>query len=326
MNSTLSSIPAGMRYYFGEEAKRRREIENAVMSVFASFDYEEITTPTIDYFALFERGMGSEEANRAFRFSDADGKLLALRPDVTSSVARASVTLFAERPRPLRFCYAANVFRRNANSRAQTMRETKQLGGELIGENSPASDLEMLQVIVEIFDKLNLREKFLLTLSSSEVFNGIAENLRLSKPEKQILHSLVNVRDALEVENFLRRKNAPQNECEAFARLISLTGKREIFREAKKCITNARSVFALERLEILWQLLEKQGVAENFAIDLGEVSGFDYYTDLTFKIYVEGLGKQIGSGGRYDKLTENFGKNEPAIGFVLELESLTELK
>lgn len=82
-----------MRYYFGPEARLRRAVEDAVVSVFTNWSYEEITTPSVDYYALFERGMGREEAHRAVRFMDGDGRLLALRPDVTSSVARAAATL-----------------------------------------------------------------------------------------------------------------------------------------------------------------------------------------------------------------------------------------
>jgi ATP phosphoribosyltransferase regulatory subunit len=66
-------------------------------------------------------------------------------------------------------------------------------------------------------------------------------------------------------------------------------------------------------------------LSELFEIDLGDVSRLDYYTGLTFKIYVEGAGACVGSGGRYDNLTANFGKAEPAVGFVLDLEALTSL-
>ncbi|HEX8853640.1 MAG TPA: ATP phosphoribosyltransferase regulatory subunit, partial [Pyrinomonadaceae bacterium] len=88
MNEPLSKVPGGLRYHFGAEARLRRAVEDAVMRVFDGWSYEEITTPSIDYYALFERGMGRAEAQRAFRFTDADGRTLALRPDVTSAVAR----------------------------------------------------------------------------------------------------------------------------------------------------------------------------------------------------------------------------------------------
>jgi len=89
-----------MRYYSGSEARLRRAIENMLVSIFDGWSYEEITTPTIDYYSLFERGMGRSQAHHAFRFSDTDGRMLAIRPDVTSLVARAAATLFAERARP----------------------------------------------------------------------------------------------------------------------------------------------------------------------------------------------------------------------------------
>src|ERR1700731_570735 len=110
MSEPLSRIPTGMRYYSGSEARLRRAIENILISIFDGWSYEEITTPTVDYYSLFEHGMGRSEAHRAFRFTDTDGRLLALRPDVTSGIARVTATLFAKRPRPLRLCYAAPVF------------------------------------------------------------------------------------------------------------------------------------------------------------------------------------------------------------------------
>src|SRR5712691_4105821 len=93
MSELLSRMPTGMRYYSGAEARLRRAIETTLMSVFDGWSYEEITTPTVDYYSLFERGMGRSQAHHAFRFSDTDGRLLAIRPHVTYLVARAAATL-----------------------------------------------------------------------------------------------------------------------------------------------------------------------------------------------------------------------------------------
>src|SRR6266478_4689903 len=156
MSESLSRIPSGMRYYSGSEARLRRVIENILVSVFDGWSYEEITTPTVDYYSLFERGMGRSQAHHAFRFSDTDGRLLAIRPDVTSLVARAAATLFAERERPLRLCYAAPVFRQQTQSHAEWKRESTQIGGELIGANSESADMEILAIICEVLQRLNL--------------------------------------------------------------------------------------------------------------------------------------------------------------------------
>src|SRR5262245_49772112 len=117
MLDPLSKIPSGFRYYAAGEAGARRVVENAALKVFNGWSYEEIVAPTVDYYLLFEQGMGESEAKRAFRLADEDGELLALRPDVTSSIARAAATLLAKHERPLRLCYSASVFHQVGQSR-----------------------------------------------------------------------------------------------------------------------------------------------------------------------------------------------------------------
>ncbi len=322
MIEPLSKIPNGVRYHFGTEARLRRRIEDAAMAVFDGWSYEEISTPAVDYYALFERGMGAREASRAFRFTDTDGLLLALRPDMTSSVARCAATLFADRARPLRLCYAASVFRQTARSHAEARRESTQLGCELIGANSLEADLEMLLIAAEVLEKLNLVEHCCITLSSVEIFNGIAENLALNDAARETMRQLIDLKDAAGLASFLA-EYAP-DEAERFARLTRLSGKQSVLDEARRVITNKRSVAALDRLEELWRVLESLDQTNRFEIDLGDVSGLDYYTGLIFKIYVAGAGARVGRGGRYDNLTENFGRREPATGFVLELDGITD--
>jgi ATP phosphoribosyltransferase regulatory subunit len=314
-----------MRYYFGSEARLRRGVEDAVMAVFDGWSYEEITTPCVDYLALFERGMGYEQAQRAFRFTDTDGRMLALRPDVTSSVARSAATLFADRPRPLRFCYASEVFRQQQLSHALWRRESKQLGCELFGVEGLTAEIEMLCVATEILTGMSLGQDFRVTINSVEIFNGICDHLALDDPQREGMRQLLGRRDAAGLQKFLRGFTTTEIERASFARLTQLSGKGEILQEARRNITNPRSVAALDELAALWEVIQTLGLTNVCDIDLGNVSGLDYYTGLTCKIYVRGAGAQVGSGGRYDNLTANFGRPEPAVGFVLDLDSLTDV-
>jgi ATP phosphoribosyltransferase regulatory subunit len=325
MFESLSKIPNGMRYYFGSEARLRRGMESAVMAVFDGWSYEEITTPCVDYLALFERGMGYEQAHLAFRFTDVDGRMLALSPDVTSSVARAAATLFAARMRPLRFCYASQVFRQQQLSHARWRRESKQLGCELFGVGGVNAEIEMLCVATEIFAELNLADDFRVTINSVEIFNGISEHLALDEPQREVMRQLLDKRDAAELQKFLGGFATTETERALFARLTQLSGKGEVLEEARRIITNPRSVAALDELEALWRIVQTLDLTGFCDIDLGDVSGLDYYTGLTWKIYVRGAGAHVGSGGRYDHLTANFGRPEPAVGFVLDLDSLTDV-
>lgn len=323
MSEPLSKIPDGMRYCFGRETRLRRSVEEIVMSVFDGWSYDEITTPTVDYYSLFEHGMGSSQAHRAFRFTDTDGRLLALRPDVTSGVARAAVTMFAERDRPLRLCYAAQVFRQQPQSHAEWRRESTQTGCELMGANTGAADMEVLAIASEILQQLGLGGNHLITLNDVGIFKGIAARLALDLVSRDQMRRLVDSRNPADLERFLVSHAFAPEECRALAHLTQLSGKRDTLESARRVITNAASIEALERLDRLWRMVESLDLEDNFEIDLGDVARLDYYTGLTFNIYVNGAAARIGGGGRYDGLTAAFGKTEPAVGFVLDLDALT---
>jgi ATP phosphoribosyltransferase regulatory subunit len=310
-----------MRYYIGAEARLRRTVEDVAMSVFEGWNYEEVITPSVDYYDLFEQGMGRGEAQRGFRFTDNDGRLLALRPDVTSSVARMAATLLSERPRPLRFCYAAPVFRQQTQSHAEWRRENTQLGCELIGANGKSTDLEILRLAAEILTRLNL--DYCITINNVEIFNGVAAQMNLSPSAREELRRLIDMRAASELQQFLQ--NYDSREGHVFSQPAQLPGKRDVIQTARKLITNERSLAALNVLDELWNEIESLGLQDAFEIDLGDVSSLDYYTGLSLKIFVHGAGTSVGRGGRYDGLTGNFGRAEPAVGFVLNLDALTEV-
>jgi ATP phosphoribosyltransferase regulatory subunit len=312
-----------MRYYIGAEARLRRAIEDTAMSVFAAWSYEEVITPSVDYYDLFEQGMGQSEAQRGFRFTDNDGRLLALRPDVTSSVARMAATLLSERPRPLRFCYAAPVFRQQPQSHAEWRRENTQLGCELIGVGGHEADLEVLRLAAEILSRLDLQSSYVITINNVEIFNGVAAHLDLPAAAREHLRRLIDTRETAELQRFLN--GLSDSEGRAFLQPTQLTGRREVIDAARKVIANPRSVAALDSLEKLWTALESLGLADQFEIDLSDVSSLDYYTGLSLKVFVHGAGTSVGRGGRYDGLTGNFGRAEPAVGFVLNLDALTEV-
>jgi ATP phosphoribosyltransferase regulatory subunit len=243
---------------------------------------------------------------------------------VTSAAARAAATLFAERERPLRLCYAAPVFRQQPQSHAEWRRESKQIGCELIGANTRVADLEVLLIASEFLRRLDLDGNYAITLNDVGIFNGVAERLRLDPTSREEMRQLIDVRNAADLERFLTPYTST-GEAQAFAQLMQLSGKRESLELARSVISNEQSRKALDRLESLWNVIESLDLTSCFEIDLGDVARLDYYTGLTFKIYVKGAGYRVGSGGRYDGLIASFGKAEPAVGFVLDLDALTDV-
>jgi ATP phosphoribosyltransferase regulatory subunit len=314
-----------MRYYLGAEARLRRSVEDTAMSVFAGWSYEEVLTPTVDYYALFEQGMGPAEAQSSFRFTDNDGRLLSLRPDVTSSVARVAATLLAEQERPLRLCYAAPVFRQQPQSHAEWRRENTQLGCELIGTNGRSADLEVLLLASEILKRIGLTDNFCITINDVGVLNGLLAEVDVDPELSERLRKLIDTRDQTELARLLSSSQIPNNLQTALKKLPFLTGKANVLDEARRLVDNRQTTDALDRLGELWQVIKSLSLESSFEIDLADVSSLDYYSGLSFKIFVRGAGYRVGRGGRYDTLTASFGNAEPAVGFVLNLDSLVEV-
>lgn len=322
MSSSLSKIPPGVQYIFDTQVRLRRFVEREIMDVFAGWSYSEMILPIFDYADLFALGMGKEQAEMTYRFTGRDGKLLALRPEMTSLVARTVATRFRSTSRPVRISYSGEVFRWDA-PRSGRQYEFHQIGIELIGSNHLEADTEVLLVAIEALRRLGL-EGFTITLSHVDFFNGISEQLGLGGEERRRMRELVDHKETEQLDAFLQESASPEAR-EAFCRLTTLAGKLDIIEEARALVSNKKSRAALEDLERIFHVAEEIGIASYIDADLGDVGGLDYYTGLTFKIYAPGLGTALGRGGRYDQLLGNFGHPEPAVGFSLCLDWLAQI-
>lgn len=322
MSTSLAKIPSGVQYIFDDEVRLRRFIEREVMQVFTGWSYAEIILPIFDYADLFALGMGKEQAEMTYRFTARDGRLLALRPEMTSLVARTVATRFRERRRPIRLSYSGEVFRWD-EPRGGRQYEFHQIGLEHIGSDRLEADAEVLIVALEALRRLGL-EHFTITLSHVDFFNGVAERLALDSGDRRQMQQMIDRKEAGRLNAFLKQY-ADRESGDALSRLTMLAGRRDVITEARQFVTNPRSVAALDDLDRICGIAEALGIASYLDIDLGDVGGLDYYTGLTFKIYAPGLGTALGRGGRYDQLLANFGLAEPAVGFSLCLDWLAQL-
>lgn len=320
--SSLTKIPAGVQYFFDEEVRLRRHVERQAMEVFAGWSYQEIIVPMFDYHDLFARGMGAERAERTYRFTDRDGALLALRPEMTSLVARTVATRFVQRARPIRLCYSGEVFRYDEPTE-RAAREFHQLGIEQIGQPSPTADIEVLLIAAEMLSSIGLAD-FRITLSHVDFFNGVAKALEMDDNNRLRLRELIDRRNSRALDEFLQT-NAPnmnEDRRQAFCHLTQIAGKADALVKARETLRNETSRIAIEQLAAIYETLTALGLADHFDIDFGDAGGIEYYTGLTFKVYVPGCGNEIGGGGRYDNLISNFGQAEPAVGFSFALDGL----
>ena len=324
MTAALARVPAGVQYVFGDEARLRRAVERRVLDVFAGWSYQEVLLPAFDRAELFERGLGQGRA-RTYRFTDAEGELLALRPELTTLVARVVTSRLAgERP-PLRLAYSGEVFRFDPPRRGRRA-ELHQLGLEHVGTNRLEADLEVLLVCLEALRALGLTG-YRIALGHVGFLQGIAESLGLPPELSAELRARLDQRDADGVARALAGR-ADAGRVAELARLASLTGGPEVLRDALSLVKNPVSRAAAQELA---QVLETARAADlagdldlALEVDLGSVAGFEYYTGMTFQVFAPGCPVAVGGGGRYDRLMGQLGRDLPAVGFSLCLDWLVE--
>src|SRR5215475_1554190 len=272
MNSDLSRIPSGVRYFFDDEVRLRRSIEREVMSVFFGWSYAEVLLPIFDYQDLFTRGMGRARASKTYRFTDREGSQLALRPDLTSLVARTVATRFAERPRPLRLCYTGEIFRFD-EPRAGRQYEFHHIGIEHIGNNRFEADVEVLLIAIESLWRLGIND-FRIIIGNAEFFNGIVERLQLDESQREKMRDLIDIRNISGLVEMVAALTNSEH-AEGLGRLMKLSGSREIIENARTLVSNEKSQTALDHLQAIFEIAAALDIDRYIEIDLGDVGGLD---------------------------------------------------
>jgi ATP phosphoribosyltransferase regulatory subunit len=313
-----TQLPKGAKIYLPDEATQKHRVEAELGSVFRKWGYREIVTPAYEYFDVLSQGTDQELQERMFKMVDREsGRLLALRADVTPQIARIVATRMREEPKPLRLAYVTNVFRYD-EPHVGRYREFYQAGVELVGLPNPEGDAELIAMAVEGLRALGL-ERFQLDVGHADFFRGILEDLGLDEVTADELRSALGKKDISALERIVAGMGVPAAVGELLLALPVLYGRADVLDRAERLVKNPRSEAALKNLSEVYRLLTLYGLADSVLLDLGEVSGFDYYSGVHFEAYVSGLGAPLAGGGRYDHMLARFGYDCPATGFAFEV-------
>jgi ATP phosphoribosyltransferase regulatory subunit len=313
------NIPKGLNDLLPEEVLKRRFLENKISKLFAQWGYQEIITPTFEFYETLAKGAGTIIKKGMIKFFDREGNIIAFRPEMTTSIARVASNKMQPEPKPLRLYYIGNVFR--YDDKVGNQREFCQAGVELIGINNNKSDAEVVALAIECLKNSGLK-KFFIDIGHINFFNGIMESIKVKEERKQEIKKAILNKDFVLLEKILSFKDIKDKEKEFILKIPTLRGKEEVLEEAEKMINNKLSISALKEIKEVYNLLRDYGLEEYVLIDLGIIRDFDYYTGIIFEGYTDYLGFPVCGGGRYDKLCSRFGENLPSTGFAVGLERL----
>ena len=320
MANKLLHTPDGVRDIYGVECTRKAAIQNRILEIFHLYGYQDIETPTFEFFDIFNESRGSVKAREMFKFFDRDNHTLVLRPDETPAIARCVTKYFTEEDMPLRLCYLERTFINNTSYQGR-LKEAAQTGVELIGDDSSDADAEILAMVIRALKAAGLTE-FQVELGEVDFFRGLLEEAGMDEEMEERLRELIENKNYFGVEELVMEQPIPQELKEAFLKLPELFGSLEEIQAAREFTRNPRALRAIDRLEEVNRILEYYDLSEYVSYDLGMLSQYQYYTGIIFKAYTYGTGDYIVNGGRYDKLLVQFGKDAPAVGFGISVDDL----
>jgi len=311
--------PSGTKDYLPPEAERHRYVEQRLREVFKLWGYQEIRSSVIELVEALSTGVGPELIDSMFKFQDFDGKIVALRAEMTAPVARIVTTKMLEAPKPIRLFYISNVFR-YSQSYLEREREFWQAGVELIGCNTPEADGEVLSLLASSLKKLDLKE-VRVDVGHAGLLKDLLRATGLDKEKKEVLENLLRYRDEDRLENFMEQNNFPPELREAFLQLSRCRRLEDLPSASLESSKYGRTEDYLKALLEVKDALLDYGVENLVFFDFSLVRKIEYYTGIVFEASVPDLGLPLGGGGRYDNLIEKFGKLKiPATGFAIEIE------
>ena len=284
----------GFRDFLPIEARKRQFVINTLKSVFESYGFEPLETPTLEYEEILMGKYGSEGDKLMYRFEDNGKRKVALRYDQTVPLARVVAQFQNELPMPFKRYQIQPVWRAE-NTQKGRFREFLQCDIDTVGQNSKAADAEIIVIAAKSLEKLGF-ENFKIRVGDRKLFEGI-------------LPSAITTIDKL-------KKIGEEK--------VKIELKEKGLDE--KILDKVKNSKPSEDIELILGIAQEMGVARKVYFDPTLARGLDYYTGMILEIEVDGFDEgSVGGGGRYDNLIGIFGnKQVPAVGLAFGFDRLIE--
>lgn len=312
--------PEGVRDIYGSEYARKLTLENKIRRVMNSYGYNDIQTPTFEFFDIFKKERGSVASNEMFKLFDSEGNTLVLRPDMTPSIVRCVSKYYGPADLPVRLCYNGSTFINDRSYRLR-LKEGTDAGAELFGDDSVAADAEMIACVVDCLRACGLSD-FQIDIGSASFLQGLFEEIGISEETEAEIRKFLLSKNFFALESILLKENLTSRQREVFGRLQIYSGTIQQVLGMEALVKNETSRNAIRRLKSLYKILGYYGMEKYVSFDLGMVTGYQYYTGIVFNAYTYGTGNAIVSGGRYDTLMSQFSYDAPAVGFKISVDGV----
>lgn len=318
MKSMHLGMPEGVRDEIGSLASGREELERKLKDLFIANGCELIRTPTFEFADVFS-ALENGDAD-LYTFTDRSGELLALRSDMTASIARVLASHYELDDYPVSLAYCEKMYRSSRTYRGKA-HEFTQAGVEYIGLATEEADENVLVLLSDALEVSGL-SSHAIHIGDSRFLPALFQEWGLSEKALPYIKRDIAKKNFVALTRDLTSAAVSPERIAFLLELMTSAGRRSFLGRVRDQLGGNETLSSVSRLSSLLERLYKDGISEHVVIDFSVVAYASYYTGIVFQAYAPGSGRNVAVGGRYDRLLGTYGRDLPAIGFAIEVEDL----
>ena len=300
-----------------------RDDERAIFklrSLYGKYGYAQYKMSKFEEYDLYALNKEFLVSDNIITFTDTDGKLMALKPDVTLSIIKNGTD---SKKGVQKVFYDENVYR--VSKGTKSFKEIMQAGLECVGEVDDYAVLEVIMLAIKSLEIIS--SEYVLDLSSLDVLNCIFDKANLGASARKQIIFYLSQKNVKGVEDVLSDEGVLESDAKLLKALVLTYGSpKKVQKVLNEFDLDVGAKKAVDKLFDLVDDLVNLGLGDKINIDFSVVNDVNYYNGLVFKGFVSGLANSILSGGQYDKLMQKMNKSSRAIGFAVYLDELSKLK
>mgnify|MGYP000426779030 FL=1 len=315
-------LPQGIEDVLPEDAKYLEALRRQILDTFSCWGYELVIPPVVDFLDSLLTGSGHDLDLKTFKLTDqVSGEMLGVRADMTPQVARIDAHNLNHK-RPTRLCYVGTTLRTLGDSLEKT-RSPMQIGAEIYGHTGIESDLEVIQLMLEMLAVTGLQNVHL-DLGHVGIYRALSKQAALTQQQESELFDVLQRKAKTELDELVAGFEIDEKFKNIFIQLPTLNGGIDVLSKAATLLANIDDNItnALTDLQAIAEKLSINFPALPVSFDLSELRGYHYHTGVVFAAFTPELGREVARGGRYDNIGEFFGRARAATGFSADLKLL----
>ncbi|RMX08598.1 ATP phosphoribosyltransferase regulatory subunit [Corticibacter populi] len=301
------------------EARHMEELRRSLLDVAATYGYELVIPPLMEYLESLLTGTGQALDLQTFKTVDQlSGRTVGIRADSTQQVARIDAHLL-NRAGVARLCYCGPVLH-TMPERPYASREPLQFGAEIYGHDGLEADLEALSLALDCLRKAAVSNP-MVVMGDVRIARSLMGGVMVGMDTLRAVHAALAAKDASTLAQLT--ETFPAASREGLMALLDLYGGPEVLEAAR-----ARLAHFPQALKVLGELEwigARMGTDAAVGYDLADLQGYAYYSGLRFTMYADRCTDALVRGGRYDEVGAAFGRNRPAAGFSLDIKQLVSV-